>query len=866
MRRSLFISEWKNVFKNKKLLISITAVLFVPLMYAGMFLWAFWDPYDHTADLPIALINEDEGAEFEGEYLEIGNELVDNLNDLEELNFDIVSKEQGYRDLKDQKYYMLVEIPADFSKNATTLLDDHPKKLELKYIPNESFNFLSSQIGESAVKEIKSEIAAEVSKTYAETMFDKLKDIADGFEKASDGSGELDDGAIKLKDGSKDLKDNLVKLAEKSIEFEEGVQTATNGSKDLAKGSNELVDGMGQLTNASGQLLNASKDVKAGSQALANGMNEAYAGVNKLNKNIPELISGTNKVQQGLTQFQQQLPKQMADQIGNQIEASSKAMMEGLNELENGIVSGVENGLKNKMAPELAEGLTQGLAKELSEGISKELSTQLSQEIAEKIVAEQAGQMEKFFEAMEKNGVINEKQKSIMLAQLNNNMPTKEQLAGQLKANMEPKIKEGLSENLPEKMEPGIESGVNQAVDMTVKEMKPTISDGFNQYKTAVNDKLGGATNGLEKEIAKAVDPVFNQLNGGLTAINDGQQLLSGGVNQLAKGTKDLKDGSQQLANGQQQYVSGMEQFTGKMSEANSGAGKLSSGANELSNGMNQLLDGSTQFNDASHQLADGSGKLADGTTELQDGTKELHDKLSEAADEVGSVESNESTYDMMGNPVEMDKQEVNRVPNYGTGFAPYFISLGLFVGALLISIVVNLNDPVIEPKNAFTLFMSKFGMLAVVGTIQALILDAILLYGLGLEVKNTALFVLVTIITSLVFMTLVQFLSTTLGDPGRFIAIVLLILQLTTSAGTFPLELIPDVLHPINSLLPMTYSVQAFKAVVSSGDYSFMWQNVGILFIYIVIAMALTYTYFLVKEKKHGYVKDKQAEAIYNE
>ncbi|HEY4602335.1 MAG TPA: YhgE/Pip domain-containing protein [Cerasibacillus sp.] len=863
MKRSLFISEWKNVFKSKKLLISITAVLFVPLMYAGMFLWAFWDPYDHTADLPIALINEDEGADFEGEHLEIGNELVDNLNELEELNFDIVSKEQGYRDLKEQKYYMLVEIPADFSKNATTLLDDDPKKLELKYIPNESFNFLSSQIGESAVKEIKSEIANEVSKTYAETMFDKLDDIADGFYKASDGSGELDDGAIKLKDGSKELKDNLVKLAEKSIEFEEGVFTATNGSKELVNGSNDLANGVGQLTDASGQLLNASKDVQDGSQALANGMNKAYSGVNQLDKNIPELISGTNKVQQGLTQFQQQLPKQMAGEIDNKIASSLTEMNKGLKQLEDGIVAGLEDEFAPKLSEEIAGGIEKELVpmQEALGQLPQTMSKGIAKEMTPELIKQQEDQVKQIFAVMQQVGVSPEHIGAVKQA-LDSNPVDSESIENELQQKIEAGIKQQMPStgpvNIKDKIQPGITAGVDEVVK--------NINGGFDQYKAGVNEALGGATGQIEDTIAKAVNPVFNQLNGGLTAINDGQQLLSGGVNQLVKGTKELKDGSQQLANGQQQYVSGMEQFTGKMSEANTGSSKLASGANELSNGMNQLLDGSKQFNDASHKLADGSDKLSDGTTKLQDGTKELHDKLSEAADEVGSVKSNESTYDMMGNPVEMDKQEVNRVPNYGTGFAPYFISLGLFVGALLISIVLNLNDPVIKPKNALTLFLSKFGMLAVVGIIQALILDAILLYGLGLEVKNTALFVFVTIITSLVFMTLVQLLSTTLGDPGRFIAIVLLILQLTTSAGTFPLELIPKVLHPINSLLPMTYSVQAFKAVISSGDYSFMWQNVGILFIYIVVAMALTFTYFLVKERKQEYVKGEQVKAVYND
>src|SRR5699024_521191 len=129
-------------------------------------------------------------------------------------------------------------------------------------------------------------------------------------------------------------------------------------------------------------------------------------------------------------------------------------------------------------------------------------------------------------------------------------------------------------------------------------------------------------------------------------------------------------------------------------------------------------------------------------------------------------------------------------------------------------------------PSSGFEWFLRKFGVLAIVGVLQALIACAILMLGLGIEVQSVPKFLLFAIITSLTFITLIQFFVTVLDDPGRFIAIIILILQLTTSAGTFPLELIPKVLQPINLLLPMTYSVAGFKAVISSGDYSALWQN----------------------------------------
>jgi putative membrane protein len=733
MKGSSFLAELKNILSNRKILIPILAVAFVPVLYAGMFLWAFWDPYDHMSDLPVAIVNQDKGAEFEGENLKLGKELVDKLEDSDTFKFSIVSKEEGYEGLENQDYYLLVEIPEDFSNNATTLLDDQPKKLEMKYIPNEASNFLSGQIGETAMKEIKAEISKNITATYAETMFEKVTEMTDGLEKASDGAGQLNDGANQLTDGSKLLKENLEVLASKSIEFNEGMAKASVGADALAQGTSQVKEGLGEI------------DAK-----------------------LPALISGTQSVNKGVAQVKEELPKKIADGVSKQLGESANQLNTGIDQFET----------------KLGEGLTTGLTKGISSGLSEQLADQL--------IASQTAQMQQIAKMLVENGIPAETVQQITL-NAKQNAPTKDELQGQL----EQQISNGLK--------PQIQQGINAGLDQ-----------GFSEFKTRLNQQLLGATSGLEDQLRTQTAPVFDQLIAGIDQINKGQLGLQQGINQLYAGSQDLNTGAQDLTSG--------------MSQLNEGAGKIQDGAG---------------------QLADGSKELEKGSVLLKDGTSELASKLTEGAEKASSVHADDDTYDMMGEPVTVKKQEINKVPNYGTGFAPYFISLGLFVGALLISIVFALKEPVVRPKNALQWFFSKFGVIAIVGLVQAILVDTILLVGLKIEVASIPLFFVTSLITSMVFMSLIQMLVSMMGDPGRFIAIIVLILQLTTSAGTFPLELIPNALQPINALLPMTYSVQSFKAVISSGDFSYMWHNNFILLAYMVSFMLVTLGYFSIKMKR---------------
>jgi len=422
----------------------------------------------------------------------------------------------------------------------------------------------------------------------------------------------------------------------------------------------------------------------------------------------------------------------------------------------------------------------------------------------------------------------------------------------------------------------------------------------------------------LQSQIQQAIAPYFSDLNEGLTKVSSGQQQLQTGIGELAKGANSLNDGAQQLASGQNAFVKNATIFNEKLQQAASGANSLESGATavasglgQLSGGSGQLVTGTKQLAEGSSALAEGTGKLAEGSNELTNGTQslangssvlvkgtsqllngagqlqsgskqlnngagslvsgtgqlnagadKLSNKLGKAADQAGAINPTDATYNMMSSPVRLNHDAVTKVPNYGTGLAPYFLSLGLFVGGLLLTIIYNVKAPAIMPKNGVTWFLGKFGVMALIGILQSLLADFILLDLLKLHVQSVPLFIIATIVTSLTYMAIIQFLVAAFANPGRYIAVIILILQLTTSAGTFPLELIPKPLQAVHDLMPMTYSLQMFKAVISSGDFSFMWQNADKLSAFFAAFIFLSLLYFVVKFRRLHKMVEKEGAA----
>lgn len=241
-------SQWKDIVTSKKLLIPIIAILFVPLIYSGVFLKAYWDPYGTVDQLPVVVVNQDKGATYEGEKLQIGDDLVKELKDNNNFDWHFSSDlDQSLKDLLNQKYYLVVEIPEDFSKNASTVLDKNPKKLDLKYHTNAGSNYVGATIGEKAIDKLKASVSKEVTEQYTKVIFDNFKDIAKGLSDASSGAKKIDDGTKDAKNGSAQLKDNLEKLKESTATISDKTAQLADGAAQVTSGIQSLDSSLGKI-------------------------------------------------------------------------------------------------------------------------------------------------------------------------------------------------------------------------------------------------------------------------------------------------------------------------------------------------------------------------------------------------------------------------------------------------------------------------------------------------------------------------------------------------------------------------------------------------------------------------------------------
>ncbi|MWC30345.1 YhgE/Pip domain-containing protein, partial [Paenibacillus sp. MMS18-CY102] len=333
----LFGQELLDIVRNKKVLISVIGILFIPIMYSGMLVGAFWDPYGKTSNLPIAVVNEDQGAVLDGKQLAIGNDLIKKLEDNDKFKWAFVNKVQAEQGLKDGNYYMALEIPSDFSKQATTLLDANPKPSQLVYVTNESLSFAAAKIGVTAVQELKSTVSKEVTKSYAETVFEQFGKAADGFADASEGASKLHDGASKAKDGVATLQQNLAKLADGTLGLESGVSKLSDGTAKvsagasaLSKSASSLSDGLSKLGAASGQLKDGATKVKEAGAQLAAGTASAKAAEAKLAAGAAQLAAGLDGYAAAAS------PDAAQDEALQKLIAAAKALATGADQLAAG--------------------------------------------------------------------------------------------------------------------------------------------------------------------------------------------------------------------------------------------------------------------------------------------------------------------------------------------------------------------------------------------------------------------------------------------------------------------------------------------------------------------------------------------------
>lgn len=711
------------------------------------------------------------------------------------------------------------------------------------------------------------------------TLVGGVNQLADGGQALNTGVNQYTAGVKQAYLGSNQLVDGLKVLSYK-------VPGLVDGVNKLVGGGNQFVDGLDAYTAGVAQAGDGSSQLADGLQTMQGQLPALAEGINNLAKGSKQLA---DQLQAGTSQFGEEQATQLRSYVNGvqQYINTINAVLPTLNNLPldqlsqlKGQFATVQADLQSAGASLAAAGQTlQTSPAQVASNVVSQLPTDENgnvtvpaQQLAQ-LIGQQVGANNQQIGAQVTaagNSLQNVGATLTQVGQLVNNLPSVDTskigelstATSQLAANTD-QATAGLNElingTLTVKKEavpgaakiagglaqvqsqlPTLNSGVSQLVDgskaldsglATLNSKSGELTGGANKIVGGMKEmqnQLPTLTDGVKQLVAGG-----SQLNGGLNLLNAKSAELGSGSGRLAAGLNQMQGQLPALASGANQLADGSKQLNAGMKELTANSAKLNSGASQLSDGLNTL-------NGQIPALADGVNKLADGSTQVKDGNKELADKLGEASDKLTDVKLTNNTAKMIADPTKTKQEKYSDVPNYGHALAPYFMSVSLFVGCLVFNFVYPIRK-IADRKNsnATQWFMSKLTIGFITSSMMALIIGTVMRM-IGLEVAQPMNFYMTLLVTAWLFMFMIMFLAMSFDNPGRFIAVLLLVMQLGSSGGVFPMPLISKFYNVLNPFMPMTYSIYSLRQAISTGLGDEFYRNSMLILVILAIVFII--------------------------
>jgi putative membrane protein len=293
---------------------------------------------------------------------------------------------------------------------------------------------------------------------------------------------------------------------------------------------------------------------------------------------------------------------------------------------------------------------------------------------------------------------------------------------------------------------------------------------------------------------------------------------------QIDLGVYGLMDGATALKNGTEALNATMPGFTSGTSSLALGAAELEDSSLQLQEGSLVLLSGAEGLADGTSTLNQSIEALESGTSELADGANELHASLSESVEDMEEnlVNSPEEMGAFIAEPVSVSPSIYGEVNSFGAGLSPLFMSIGLWIGSLMLFFVIRVKPSKAAQMSRSQIVFGRYINYLSFGIIEALAITGGALW-IGIEVTNIPIFMLFACLVSLVFLGIIQFVHLLFGDlVSKGLCVILVILQVSAGGGTFPVELTRPFFVAIHPFLPFSYSIDGFREIISGGN----WQS----------------------------------------
>lgn len=624
--------------------------------------------------------------------------------------------------------------------------------------PNTSKIAITHNAGASFIAEKMTSSAADKIQASVTRSLQKVynETILSATKSSQKGLQAGSDGASKLNNGLGQLSDGTKKL-------HDGAESLTSGTSTLAQGVSQYTNGVSQVNNGANQLA-------GGANSAATGANQLASGTSQLAQSTPQLEAGSQQLAAGaqeLAKKLQEVSQGITDgQNNKETVAQLKALDDGLTSLTDSVNkiqipnSSVNGDVMTQAGTNLQSGIQgAGADAQKLDDLSNNPKFKAFM-AANPDIAQQFGQTASDLKGnIEKSGqaagTLQEP-----LGQLEDLLPQLTEFQTEL-----PKLKAGLV---------AVQSGNKQAIG-----------------------KLNASLTSVSNLLSQQFVPAANQLASGAATLNAGQKQVTAASSQLSSGASQLARGNNQLATGTSQLNSGLGQLASKGGALNNGAGQLNNGAQQLTTGTSQA---------------------ASGLSEAQNGTKTLAAKLADGAIQLNAVHNNKGNVNALTQPVKSSQNNLSHVANNGTGMSPYMMSVGLFVGMITFSTIYDFMTVAKKPRSGIAWWADKQTVNFPVWIGQAVVMTTLLILIDGLNAARPVMLFVVALITAFSFNQLVLFFNVLFGKLGSGMMLVLMVLQLSASAGSYPIELSNGFFRTIHNWVPMTYSVHAFRETISIG------------------------------------------------
>ena len=610
---------------------------------------------------------------------------------------------------------------------------------------------------------------------------------------------------------SKNITTTYTKAVFKSMSsLQDGLQEASDGGNELLSGSKQLESGSQTITDnlntaASGSqtLADGTATLSSGLTTYTNGVSTLASGANELNSNSAALISGIAQLKESSTQVQRLVDGANSLTDGLQQLATSTTLSAEEAENIQSLISGL---------PQLNAGIQQ-LNTSVSEVSSNIDTTKISTALND--IASQA------------TGILSaeEKDSSDRLAAIQATAAYQS-----LDASQQAELVNALNTS---------GNSVSQQAQQILKDAKAmqvalaalsSLSSKVTELQAGVSQIASQSNIALPGSVA-----ALTKLSAGLTKVNTvtTTQLVPGS-SQIASGVSTLNT---KLSSGANELLTGATTYTNAVSQIASGANQLVANNNQLTSGASQLQSGAEALASGSSQLAAGSGMLTSGLTTLTSGLSTLSSSLTDASKQLSLVSVTNKNAKLVSNPVSTKETDNDSVKVNGIGMAPYMIAVSLMVVALSTNVIFASSLSGRPVKNRFEWAKQKLFINGLISTVGSLVLYGAIQF-LGFEANYNLRTIMLIILSGWTLMALVTALVGWDDRYGSFISLLMLLLQVGSAGGSYPIELSPKFFQVVHPYLPMSYIVSGLRQTISmTGNIS---KEVGILSAFLLAFMVM--------------------------